>query len=375
MPASYAGLIMASSTTRLRGTCHLFLAMEVGLAIDLVQAEAVLRGAGRIRLPLSRNPGGIDWSSAPLRLEQEAPPIDLEGHRVQPVVQVSLYDFGAVSLAYRIPFLADPEGLSQLSGSAAGHPALQADARARVAAILQTIGDAVQRPCMREGIEDYLVFVVQGEPDSESIPAAMGLGEATIAGILRAEPRRLSEQEVRDSVSATVSYGPLDAAIIDWNAALVIDAEPQATLDVLEFANVELLEYRLLDEQLDASLEEAQRTLMRRRSATAGWRSAHRDLERLADLQMDAALLYEEISNALKLLGDQFLARLYRAASRRMHLDEWERSTLRKLETLDSIHDKLAAEQGSRRAEMLEWIIILLISAEIVFSLVSFLRP
>jgi uncharacterized Rmd1/YagE family protein len=90
---------------------------------------------------------------------------------------------------------------------------------------------------------------------------------------------------------------------------------------------------------------------------------------------MDAALLYEEISNALKLLGDQFLARLYRAASRRMHLDEWERSTLRKLETLDSIHDKLAAEQGSRRAEMLEWIIILLISAEIVFSLVSFLRP
>ncbi|NBV63625.1 MAG: hypothetical protein EBR71_03985 [Planctomycetes bacterium] len=89
---------------------------------------------------------------------------------------------------------------------------------------------------------------------------------------------------------------------------------------------------------------------------------------------MDAALLYEELNNALKLLGDQFLARLYRAANRRMHLDEWERSTLRKLETLESIYEKLADEQAHRRAELLEWIIIALITAEIIFSLVTFLR-
>ena len=87
-----------------------------------------------------------------------------------------------------------------------------------------------------------------------------------------------------------------------------------------------------------------------------------------------SAILYEEINNALKLLGDQFLARLYRTASRRMHLDEWERSTLRKLETLESIYEKLADDQAHRRAELLEWIIILLITAEIAFSVVAFLR-
>lgn len=365
---------MVTSAQHIEGVCHVFLAMEVGMAIDLAQAEAKLRGAGRIRLPLVRNPGGADWSSAPLRLEQEAPPIELEGHRVQPLVQVSLYDFGAVSLAYRVPFRADAAALACLSAGAAGHAALVADARARVAALTRSMGDAIQRPCVREGIEDYLVFVVQGAEGAAGAATLAGLGEARIAGILRAESGQLSEQEVRDCLSASVSYAPSDTAVIDWNAALVVDHEPQATLDVLEFANVELLEYRLLDEQLDASLDEAHRTLMRRRSATLGWRAAHRDLERLADLQMDAAILYEEISNALKLLGDQFLARLYRAASRRMHLDEWERTTLRKLETLDSIHDKLATEQGSRRAEMLEWIIIMLISAEIVFSLVQFLQ-
>jgi hypothetical protein len=365
---------MAPPVHLIDGVCHVFLAMEVGMAIDLALAEARLRGAGRIRLPLSRNPGGIDWSSAPLRLEQEVQPIDLDGHRVQPVVQVSLYDFGAVSLAYRVPFRADAAALAGLSAGATGHPALTADARERVAALTRSMGDAVQRPCVREGVEDYLVFVVHGADGAPQPPTVAVLGEARIAGILRAESGQLSEQEIRDCLSASVSYAPSDTAVIDWNAALVVDLEPQATLDVLEFANVELLEYRLLDEQLDASLEEAHRTIMRRRNAAVGWRAAHRDLERLADLQMDAALLYEEISNALKLLGDQFLARLYRAASRRMHLDEWERTTLRKLETLDSIHDKLAAEQGARRAEMLEWIIILLIGAEIVFSLVQFVR-
>ena len=365
---------MPSPDQRLEGTCHILLAMEVGLAIDLRQAEAVLRGAGRIRMPLARNPGGVDWTSAPLRLEQEAPPIEIDGHRVQPVVQLSLYDFGAISLAYRVAFQADAASLAALSGSAATHPALLADARARVAGLMLAMADAVQRPLVREGVEDYLVFALHPREGVDAGAALAGLGEGLVAGILRAESGRLGEQEIRDCVGATVSYGPGDAAVIDWNAALVIDREPQATLDVLEFVNVELLEYRLLDEQLDASLEEAQRTMLRRRGAAAGWRAAHRDLERLADLQMDAAILYEEISNALKLLGDQFLARLYRAASRRMHLDEWERSTLRKLETLDSIHDKLAAEQGSRRAEMLEWIIIMLISAEIVFSLVQFLR-
>jgi len=364
---------MDLASPRLQGTCHVLLAMEIGLSIDLARAGSVLQGSGRIRLPSARNPGGADWTSAPLRLEQELPAIDVGGPQAMPTVQVSLYDFGAVSLAYRIRFEADAGELAVMSGSLASHPALVADAKSRAASLLASLGEAVRRPELQPGVEDYLVFELPGGVTGG--PPRAGLPDAAVAGILRAEPGALSEQEIRDSLSACVTYGPGDEAVIDWNAALVADPEPQATLDVLEFANVELLEYRLLDRQLDEALGEARRTILRRRGAASGWRTAHRDLERLADLHMDAAILYEEISNALKLLGDQFLARLYRSASRRMHLDEWERTTLRKLETLDSIHDKLASEQDARRSEMLEWIIILLISAEIVFALVSFLRP
>ena len=50
-------------------------------------------------------------------------------------------------------------------------------------------------------------------------------------------------------------------------------------------------------------------------------------------------------NNALKLFGDQWLARLHHAATHRMHIDDYERSVLRKIETLDSIYGKIRDRQ------------------------------
>jgi len=360
---------MSAPAIHLGGTCHVFVAIEAGLSIDLARASRVLQGVGPAHLPSARNPGGLDWSSPPLTLEQDATGLEIAGFRVRPVVQIRIFDFGAVSLAYRIEFEGSVDQAIHLGAALSTNPALLQDARKRVGALMVALHEAIRRPALSEFAEDYVVFAIR-----QVEGGAAGLPDPDLARILRAEPSALGEQEVRDSVSASVSYGPGDRAVIDWNAAMLIDEESEASLDVLEFANVELLEYRALDAQLDAALEEAWGSVSGRGGAAARYRSSHRELKRVAALQMDAAILYEEINNALKLLGDQFLARLYRAASRRMHLDEWERATLRKLETLESIYGKLADAQAHRRAELLEWIIIALISAEIVFSLVTFLR-
>lgn len=360
---------MSNSPLRLAGTCHVFLAIEVGFAIDLQRAQRELQGAGRARLPSARNPAGLDWSDPPLTLEQDGPAIEVEGHRASAVVQVRIFDFGAISLSYRFDFDAPIDELVRLGAALSAHAALLQDGRTRATALLDALGSAIRRPALSDFTEDYIVFAVR-----QMAGASGGPSDEDLARILRAEPGRLGEQEVRDCLSASVAYGPMDRAVIDWNAAMLIDEAPEASLDVLEFANVELLEFRALDAQLDAALEEAWGTVSGRAGAAARYRTGHRELKRVAALQMDAALLYEEINNALKLLGDQFLARLYRATSRRMHLDEWERATLRKLETLDSIYAKMADTQAHRRAELLEWIIIALISAEIAFSLVTFFR-
>ena len=95
-------------------------------------------------------------------------------------------------------------------------------------------------------------------------------------------------------------------------------------------------------------------------------------IKRIAELQVDAAVLFEEVNNSLKMLGDQYLARVYRLSSERLHLAEWDASILRKLNTLESMYDKVHDFETNRRMELLEWIIILLIAFEIVLSFVRY---
>ena len=158
---------------------------------------------------------------------------------------------------------------------------------------------------------------------------------------------------------------------MDWNAALLIDSEGDDVRALLEFANVELLEMRYVDQKLDRALDQAYETLSKR-SWSLPWMFGHYagDLRRLAELQVDNATLFEGVNNTLKLVGDQYLARVYRMVNRRFHLDDWDTSILRKLETLESIYEKISDQASNRRMEILEWVIILLIAFSIALEFI-----
>jgi uncharacterized Rmd1/YagE family protein len=51
--------------------------------------------------------------------------------------------------------------------------------------------------------------------------------------------------------------------------------------------------------------------------------------------------------------------------NKRFHLDEWDTSILRKLQTLESIYEKISNQATNRRMEILEWVIIILIAASL----------
>ncbi len=151
----------------------------------------------------------------------------------------------------------------------------------------------------------------------------------------------------------------------------MVDREGDDVRALLEFGNVELWEMRYVDQKLDRALDQAHETLVRR-----SWRlpwsfgSFGADLRSLAELQVDNATLFEGVNNTLKLVGDQFLARVYRMVNRRFHLDEWDGTILRKLETLESIYEKLSDQASTRRMEILEWVIIFLIAFSIALEFV-----
>ena len=66
------------------------------------------------------------------------------------------------------------------------------------------------------------------------------------------------------------------------------------------------------------------------------------------------------MNNTIKLLGNQYLARVYRLVNKRFHLEDWDASILRKLQTLESIYGKISDQASNQRMEILESVIVIL---------------
>ena len=351
-----------------KGTCIAIFAYDVGHSINLTDAERrIAAGTERGRLRhKTRAPQYFEYRPAPLRLVQEGTIFDISGYQASPMVEVMVYDFGAATITYRFPIDGPFSRLLELGESLYENERLLAESRTRVEQLVQELGPAIERPAIAEDVEDYILFSIESSVP-ETPPLWMSR-ETDLAQILRADRTPFSEQEVADAVSCRISFGQEDVAVIDWHSAVLFGKEMDDVRAVLEFANVELLEMRILDEQLDQALDEGYEALTRkpRRLSLPG--SHDKDMTHIAQLQVDSALIFERVTNTLKLLGDQYLARVYRLASQRFHLEAWDASILRKLQTLESIYSKMSDRAGTRRMEVLEWIIIILIALSIAVS-------
>jgi hypothetical protein len=355
------------------GACYVSFAYDAARSIDLGKAEPRIHQATQ-RPTIAhkrRTPSSFEYQPPPVRTTHPREPLGIGTHSTRPGVELMIYDFGAVSVTYTLDIAGPFERLLGLSEELYDNEALLRDSRLQVDRLLQVIGDAASQPHPSPVIEDYVIFHVErfaGDTDPKQFCAEH---RRQIAQVLRAERQPLSDQEVEDALAVQVSYSANDIVLTDWNAALLIDSEGDDVRALLDFANVELLEMRYVDQKLDRALDQAHQALYRRSWSLSGiFGSYGGDLRSLAELQVDNATLFEGVNNTLKLVGDQYLARVYRLVNRRFHLDEWDSSILRKLETLESIYEKLSDRASSRRMEILEWVIILLIAFSIALEFV-----
>ena len=169
------------------------------------------------------------------------------------------YDFGAVAVIYRIAIHGSLETLLELSQELYDNDFLLTDSRLRADQLLKRLGDAVSNAGIANVVEDYVIYHIESFAPSFGVNALSSTKAQWIAKILRAEEQPLSSQEVEDALSAKIAFGLDDLTIVDWNAALIVDREGDDIRAVLEFANVELLEMRYLDQKLDRAMVERMR--------------------------------------------------------------------------------------------------------------------
>jgi hypothetical protein len=353
------------------GTCFVIFAHDAARSINLELAERrVHEATQRQTMPHKRRaPSYFEYQPPPLRVSQDTEPVHVGKFPARGSVDLLLYDFGAVTVTYSFPIAGPFADLLQLSEELYDNELLLSDSRLRVNQLLQVLGEAAIQASVAPVVEDYVIFHIESFAQPFDTSRFCSEQRRQIAQILRAERQILSDQEVDDAISTRISFGTEDLTIADWNAALLVDREGEDVRAVLDFANVELLEMRYLDQRLDRALDQAYDTLSRpsfNLLRVFGYYSAA--LRRVAELQVDNAILFEGVNNTLKLLGDQYLARVYRLVNRRFHLDEWDASILRKLQTLESIYEKISDQAANRRMEILEWVIIILIAASIALE-------
>ncbi|MCC6767115.1 MAG: hypothetical protein IT293_20865 [Deltaproteobacteria bacterium] len=355
------------------GRLFALFSFDVGYEIDLARLRAETPAGGATNDPRKEAaPPRVQYPSPAVALALGPREVPLAGRRVGAEVTLRAHEFGAATVVLALPFEGvDCAVVPTLMANLTTANALETTARAVLDDALPALAAAITRPAAGgfDLVEDYYVVQVSRfDPDADA-PALLGTHRDLLARIVHCEPQPLSPSETDEVLRTAVTYRPRDLVVTDWNVALVFDEEWEDALDVLELLNVQLLELRFLDAMLDRRIGALWEHVSRPRRLFSFRREVVRVRE-LSELRLDTATLRERLVNAVKLVGDLYLTKIYARTAERLHLDEWQRSIDGKLELVQKIADVLSGRAATARAEILELTIILLIAFEIVLFFV-----
>jgi hypothetical protein len=195
--------------------------------------------------------------------------------------------------------------------------------------------------------------------------------------MLRGERQPLSAQEKEHILRQRISYLADDLVVTTWNAAFVFDtpAGAQTALEIVEFANSQLLEFRYYDERLDNELGDIYSSVQRPRwyDKWVGPRYA-RAARRVHALFIEVNEITDRTENALKFIGDIYAVRLFGLIGDRLGLERWKADVEGKLKTLDDIY-RFAVEQSSMsRGQFLELTIVLILIFELTLFFLGIMQ-
>lgn len=332
---------------------------DLGEEVDLARVER-MRGAEPTRAPLVTHSPSPPTLRSPTPLEVSFPMQADGGQAIR--VEMRLHGVGVLTVrarwAVEVAALAGLGGLAQ-SLRVGGRPFEEfADGLARELRV--ELGLA---PPLPDGVapERYLVYALHLAP--AEVPELLQRERPTLAQLVADAPgETLVPERLASAWKHTLQYTPGDAAIFGWDHAVVLDGpgEYEDVLDVVELANLELLEFRSYDADLDRKLESSFVALDRLWARGGLFRSARTALAEISKLRVRFARLTDNLHDTGKLFGDWYTAQMHRRLHERFHLASWESAVASKMETLEDLFHLAQEEANHRRTLILEVMIVVL---------------
>lgn len=361
--------------SRVNGEVIYLYAFDVAYEITLAKARVALRAPSAA---FAIRPDRSLPKDMPLYqpLSIELPP---NSHTIQGLplkIEVRAWQVGVVSVLARVAF--DGRKLRELTPL---HSAVLDDgtplstyAQQVCREVCRNLEGLLVKPSPEHLPEAYTVFCITDIENQTDALQWRDANRTAIAALLTEtdEPEKLSSEQIQGVLRIQVSFEKSDLVVIDWDAALVVDLNGYIddVLYVLELANLQVEEFRVMDGELDKHLErtydfvEQDRFIGKSRAI----------LKVLRGLRVDFAKLTDEVDHIAKFFGDWYLARVYLGARDRFHLEEWRRSVQNRLEQLDYLYSVVKSESYERRMLWLEATIVVLFLVDIAPLLLQFIR-
>ncbi|MDH7594469.1 MAG: hypothetical protein QHG99_09045 [Methanomicrobiales archaeon] len=278
-------------------------------------------------------------------------------------VVARIYSIGAISLCF---IFQEPESgfgrLEEIGLSFSGQKGLGDHFTAYSRKLQEIVRDHIPDFTIDiELFEDYTIYLI--DRLEKSVDPSV---------LLNGERVELSAQMREEINRNTLRYSESDIAIITWDSALLCSQEPpNDLLDLIEYANVQVLELRYYDRQITRLMARMYEDI-----GQAGrlnwWSRMQRYRIIMTDLMKshaEVSEITEKVKNLIKVTEDVYYARVYATALRVIRSDQWTESLHRKIEVMRENYSMLADEVRNQHSNFLEWVIIILIAMEFVLGI------
>ena len=383
--AAPASSPLQSLDKTLQGSVLVLIQFDVSEEIRLDLLRTIF-GARRQEVSFKHpSPGYVRYQHPPV-VERVEPLVLESGERLD--AQIKYYDYGVLSVVFELPFPGDWDTLVRLASRWVWDTDFTSFAKKIVEQKLDRAYPALVKPYEAkphdakagEGkatpdeanpyaewlTEDYFVFHVRdiaGNPSAENLLASE---RGRIAQIVRGETVPLSDGECLEILQSRISYYPNDLAVIGWNAAFLYDnqAGAETAIQLLEYANSQLLEFRHYDELLTRELQSVYEFMDHGSGILARWRTAKR-ASRLHTVLLDVDELTERADNAIKFLSDMFSARLYKVAASKIGVTDYKDLVNQKVHTAEELYRFMVDQFHQSRAFVLEFLVVIILIIEL----------
>jgi hypothetical protein len=200
-----------------------------------------------------------------------------------------------------------------------------------------------------------------------------------LARFIRAQRETFDQRDIQDILSSRVRYSNTEMTLVDWQAALIIAPEGdfQSDIELLKIGNYQLLRYRMLDENVEASLRTISDQFRAGPTHTLRPAPSRGEIRRIVHHRLELMLDFEHTDQNLLLIGDWYTAQLYHAIQEEFYLKEWKEAVRTKLDNLEDLIQTIKENFSLSWQSLMETVqitgwLILLIGYFILFFIESY---